>query len=96
MPSKREKENEKRKVKKRGQERKQKVKVKTLEILLSAHARTLQADIYILHLDQKAVKCTTCKRVCGKFSSLKHDSDQKTTRLASKRVFRQNLQEQMG
>ena len=36
-----------------------------LEILLSAHARTSQADI--LHLDQKAVKCTTCKRVCGKF-----------------------------
>ena len=39
-----------------------KVKVKTL---LSAHARTSQADI--LHLDQKAVKCTTGKRVCGKF-----------------------------
>ena len=37
----------------------------SLEILLSAHARTLQADI--LHLDQKAVKCTTCKLVCGKF-----------------------------
>ena len=30
------------------------------------------------------------------FSSLQHDSDQKTTRLASKRVFRQNLQERMG
>ena len=41
------------------------VKVKTaLEILLSAHARTLQADI--LHLDQKAAKCMTCKPVCGK------------------------------
>ena len=36
-----------------------------LEILLSAHARTSQTDI--LHLDQKAVKCTTCKPVCGKF-----------------------------
>ena len=36
-----------------------------LKILLSAHARTLQADI--LHLDQKAAKCMTCKRVCGKF-----------------------------
>ena len=35
------------------------------EILLSAHARTSQADI--LHLDQKAVKCTTCEPVCGKF-----------------------------
>ena len=48
-----------------------KVKVKTavsllnLKILLSAHARTSQADI--LHLDQKAAKCTTCKPVCGKF-----------------------------
>ena len=60
---------------KRGKERKREVKVKTavsllnpetLEILLSAaYARTTQADI--LHLDQKAVKCTTCKRVCGKF-----------------------------
>ena len=37
----------------------------SLEILLSAHARTSQADI--LHLDQKAAKCTTCKPVCGKF-----------------------------
>ena len=36
-----------------------------LEILLSAHARTSQADI--LHLDQKAAKCATCKLVCGKF-----------------------------
>ena len=36
-----------------------------LEILLSAHARTTQGDI--LHLDQKAVKCTTYERVCGKF-----------------------------
>ena len=36
-----------------------------LKILLSAHARTSQADV--LHLDQKTVKCTTCKLVCGKF-----------------------------
>ena len=50
---------------KRGEERKAKLKVKTVEILLSAHARTSQADV--LHLDQKAVKSTTCKRVCGKF-----------------------------
>ena len=59
---------------KRGEERKGKVKVKTavsllnpktVEILLSAHARTSQADI--LHLDMKAVKSTTGKRVCGKF-----------------------------
>ena len=38
---------------------------KTVEILLSAHARTSQADI--LHLDTKAVKSTTGKRVYGKF-----------------------------
>ena len=59
---------------KRGEERKGKVKVKTavsllnpktVEILLSAHARTSQADT--LHLDTKAVKSTTGKRVCGKF-----------------------------
>ena len=39
--------------------------VSNVEILLSAHARTSQADI--LHLDQKAMKCTTCKPVWGKF-----------------------------
>ena len=59
---------------KRGEERKGKVKVKTavsllnpktVEILLSAHARTSQGDILLL--DRKAVKCTTGKRVCGKF-----------------------------
>ena len=58
---------------KRREEKKRKVKVKTavsllnqkLEILLSAHARTSQADV--LHLDQKAAKCTTCKPVCGMF-----------------------------
>ena len=31
------------------------------KILLSAHARTSQADIS--HLDQKAAKCSTCKPV---------------------------------
>ena len=36
-----------------------------LAILLSVHAQTSQANI--LHLDQKAAKCTTCKRLCGKF-----------------------------
>ena len=72
MPSKRKKKWGK-KSEKRREERKRKVKVKTAvsllnpngEILLSAHARTSQADI--LHLDQKAAKCTTCKPVCGKF-----------------------------
>ena len=36
-----------------------------LKILLSVHARNLQANI--LHLDQKAVKCTTCKWLYSKF-----------------------------
>ena len=36
-----------------------------LKILLSVHARTLQANI--LHLDQKATKRTTCKQLCVKF-----------------------------
>ena len=73
MPSKRKKKWGK-KNEKRREEKKRKVKVKTavsllnaknVEILLSAHARTSQADV--LHLDQKAAKCTTCKPVCGKF-----------------------------
>ena len=70
MPSQRKKRQEKRK--KRGGE---KAKSKSQdccvtfkpknEILLSAYARTSQADI--LHLDHKATKCSTCKPVCGKF-----------------------------
>ena len=48
-----EKKNEAIKVKKEGE-----------EILLSAHARTPQANI--LHLDQKATKCMTCTWVYGK------------------------------
>ena len=54
------------------EERKQKAKsqdccvtFKPPKILLSVHAWTLQANI--LHLDQKAAKCTTCKWLCGKF-----------------------------
>ena len=70
----REKKNEARKAKKEGGE---KAKSKSqdccvtfkpknyLEILLSVHARTLQANI--LHLNQKAAKCMTSKWLCGKF-----------------------------
>ena len=69
----REKKMRQEKRKKRWEERKRKVKVKTAvsflnpktKILPSAHAQTSQADI--LHLDQKAAKCSTCKPVCGKF-----------------------------
>ena len=68
----REKKNEARKVKKEGRRESQRksqdrcVAFKpNLEILLSVHSWTSQANI--LHLDQKAVKCTTCKQLCGKF-----------------------------
>ena len=40
---------------------------KTVEILLSVHARTLQA--LILHLAEKSAECITWKRVVGRFSS---------------------------
>ena len=52
---------EKRK-KKRGE--KEKSKSQDCSILLSAHARTAQADI--LHLDQKAAKCKTCSTTMTK------------------------------
>ena len=38
---------------------------KTISKLLSGLARTSQANI--LHLDQKAAKCTTCNQLCVKF-----------------------------
>ena len=49
----------------RQEKRKKKGGRREREILLSAHARTSQADI--LHLDQKAAKCETCNRLWGKF-----------------------------
>ena len=61
MPSKRKK-NEARKAKKQGGKKAKSksqdccVTFKPLESLLSAHARTSQDNI--LHLDQKAAKCT--------------------------------------
>ena len=68
-----------------------------LKILLSVHAQTSQTST--LHLDRKATKCMTCKRLCHSlvsFSSLQQDSDQKTAPLASKLVFQQNLQGQVS
>ena len=43
-----------------------KVNVKTAVSLLN-HTRTRTSQADILHLDQKGVKCTTCKRLCGTF-----------------------------
>ena len=37
-----------------------------LEILLSEHPQTSQANI--LHLNQEAAKCTTCERICGTYN----------------------------
>ena len=66
MPSKRKK-NEARKVKKEGRRESETAVTfkpkKFCEILLSIHARTSQANI--LHPDQKAAKCMTCKRLYG-------------------------------
>ena len=71
MPSKRKKMRQEKR-KKRGGE---KVKSKSqdccvtfkpknyLEILLSVHAQTLQTNI--MHLDQKAAMCVTCKWLYG-------------------------------
>ena len=61
------------KSKRSGEERKQKVKDeragklsrKRIEILLSAHARTLKAVIW--HQEQKLVQCPTCKQRFGQF-----------------------------
>ena len=50
---------------KRGKDRKRKVKVKTAESLLNPKKFCFLPTPE--HLDQKAVKCTTCKQVCGKF-----------------------------
>ena len=71
MPSKEEKMRQEKQKKRGGEKAKSKsqdcyVAFKTknyLEILLSAHARTSQANV--LHLDQKAAKCMTCKRLGG-------------------------------
>ena len=73
MPSKRKKMRQEKQKKNGGEKAKSKsqdfcVTFKSknyLEILLSTHAQTSQANI--LHLDQKAAKCTTSKRLCGKF-----------------------------
>ena len=51
------------KEKMRQEKRKEKA---SLEILLSAHIRSVFC-IWISNLDQKAAKCTTCKRFCGNF-----------------------------
>ena len=58
---------EARKAKKKGEGEKAKSKIQDccVKILLSAHARTWQANV--LHLDQKATKCTTCKWLCDVF-----------------------------
>ena len=77
---------------KRGEERKRKVKVSKFCFLRMPELRKLIFCIWIRRL--RSVRPINLFVVS--FSSLKHNSDQKTTRLASKHVFRQNLQERMG
>ena len=66
---KRKKGGKKSKKKRVGEKAKSEIQNCSVKILLSAHARTCtiiwQANV--LHLDQKAVKCTTSKWQCGTF-----------------------------
>ena len=89
---------------KRGEERKRKVKVKTAVSLLNPKTMSKFCFLRMPELC-KLIFCIWIRRPWSvrpvnrfvvSFSSLQHDSDQKTTRLASKRVFRQKLQEWMG
>ena len=82
-----------------GEEGKRKVKVKSAVSLFNLfqtfqHAWTLQANVCIWIKRLQSVQPVNGFVVS--FSSLQQNSDQKTTRLASKHVFQQNLQGQMG
>ena len=65
MPLKRRKGGQKKQKKQGGEKDKRAAKrsLTFLEILLSAHARTLKAVIW--HLEQKLVQCSTCKQRFG-------------------------------
>ena len=102
MPSKRKKWGKK--SQKGGEERKRKVKVKSAVSLFNPKP---VSKFYFLHMPElcKLMVCIWIKRLQSvqpvngfvvSFSSLQQNSDQKTTRLASKHVFQQNLQGQMG
>ena len=87
----------------RGEGRKQKVKderaaklsrKKTLDILLSAHARTLKAVIW--HQEQKLVQCSTCKQRFGQFGFFSARQRPKNGLTRFERHFWQNVQESMG
>ena len=85
----REKQNEARKAKKEGRRESEMSKFCFLRM---PELRKLIFCIWI----RRPPSERPVNRFVVSFSSLEHDSDQKTTRLASKRVFRQNLQERMG
>ena len=83
-----------------GEERKRKVKVKSAVSLFNPKP---VSKFYFLHMPElcKLMVCIWIKRLQSvqpvngfvvSFSSLQQNSDQKTTRLASKHVFQQNLQ----
>ena len=87
---------------KRVEERKRKVKVKTAVSLLNPKTKfcflrmpELRKLIFYIWI-RRPWSVRPVNRFVVSFSSLKRDSDQKTTWVPSKRVFRQNLQERMG
>ena len=65
-----------------------------LEILLSAHARTLKAVLW--HQEQKLVQCSTCKQRFGQFGFFLARQRPKNGLTRFKRYFWQNVQESMG
>ena len=94
------KKNEARKAKKEGRTESEKEKLRLLR-----HFKTPKICFLRIPELRKLIFCISIRRsrslrpVNGfvvSFSSLQHDSDQKTARLASKRVFPHNLQEPMG
>ena len=100
----REKKKGLKKSQKGGEERKRKVKVKSAVSLFNPKP---VSKFYFLRMPElrKLMVCIWIKRLRSvqrvnglvvSFSSLQQNSDQKTTRLASKHVFQQNLQGRMG
>ena len=96
MPSKRKK-NEARKAKKEGRRESEKYKSRLLCHSKFCFLRMpgLRKLIFCIWI-RRPRSVRPVNRFVVSFSSLQHDSDQKTTRIASKHVFLQNLQERMG
>jgi len=102
MPHKRKKRGEEKQKRRGGEKAKGKrrkgsetfSKKNDLEILLSAHARTLKAVLW--HQEQKLVQCSTCKQRFGQFGFFLARQRPKNGLTRFKRYFWQNVQESMG